>query len=218
MRINLIVAVDSNGGISKNNEIPWDIKEDMNFFHDVTKRVYTPNKKNVMIMGKNTWKKIPAQFRGLKDRITVVISTQMNHEELDQDNTTKTEAYLSKSLDEALTLCQTLNHCDKVFICGGASVYKAAMCVEIDEIYLTQIDYDYGCDNLIDLDDLDVEDLKKPYSAHSFMVQDHKNNIQVKATFKKFYNNHPPHLNVNPEEQQYLNLLENILNTGLMDL
>ena len=34
MQIYLSVCVDKNGGISKNNEIPWDIKEDMNFFID----------------------------------------------------------------------------------------------------------------------------------------------------------------------------------------
>lgn len=215
MRINLIVAVDSKGGISKDNEIPWEIKEDMNFFQDVTKRVDTPNKKNVVIMGKNTWKKIPAQARGLKDRINIVISTTMTKEELDQDNTTKTEAYLSKSYGEALDLCQKLKNCDTVFICGGTSVYSEAMYKPINEVYLTQIDYDYKCDNLICLDWLEAN-LRDPYpySLHSFMVHDHKNNMQVQVTFKKFYNDLPLRLNVNPEEQEYLNLLENILNAG----
>jgi len=32
MNLTLIVCVDSNGGISKSGEIPWDIKEDMHFF------------------------------------------------------------------------------------------------------------------------------------------------------------------------------------------
>ena len=37
MKINLIVCVDKNFGISKNGSIPWKIKEDLNFFQDMTK-------------------------------------------------------------------------------------------------------------------------------------------------------------------------------------
>ena len=44
--IALIVAVDIKNGISRNNIIPWKIKEDSNFFQDVTKRQYGLNKLN----------------------------------------------------------------------------------------------------------------------------------------------------------------------------
>lgn len=51
-KICLIVAVDSNNGISKNGQIPLRIKEYMNYFRDVTTKEYIPNKKNVVIMVK----------------------------------------------------------------------------------------------------------------------------------------------------------------------
>lgn len=219
MKINLIVAVDSKGGISKNGEIPWDIKEDMNFFQDVTKRNYTQNgtaQKNVLIMGKNTWKKLPETARGLKDRITIIVSSTMYEKELYTDNTTKSEVYLSQSLTSAIEMCQGWsNHCGKVFICGGGGIYKEAVKnLVMNEVYLTRIDKDYNCDNIIEgLDDTNLSfytfDL---YSSKTFQVTDRNNGEQVRVTFKKFYKEKP--VNKNPEEQQYLDLLENILNIG----
>ena len=73
--IALIVAVDIRNGISRDNIIPWKIKEDSNFFQDVTKRQYIKGKENAVIMGRNTWAALPAEFRGLKDRINIVISS-----------------------------------------------------------------------------------------------------------------------------------------------
>ena len=59
----LIVAVDINNGISKKGLIPWKIKEDSNFFQDVTKRQYEKGKVNAVIMGKNTWLSFPETIR-----------------------------------------------------------------------------------------------------------------------------------------------------------
>ena len=36
--LSLIVCIDKKYGFSKNNEIPWSIKEDSSFFLDVTKK------------------------------------------------------------------------------------------------------------------------------------------------------------------------------------
>ena len=38
--IGLIMAVDRHWGLSKDGLIPWNIKEDYNFFQDVTRREY----------------------------------------------------------------------------------------------------------------------------------------------------------------------------------
>src|SRR5438094_518225 len=65
--ISIIVAVDKQFGISLNNKIPWNIKEDTLFFNDVTKRVYKKDCKNALIVGKNTWLLLNEPF---KDRIT----------------------------------------------------------------------------------------------------------------------------------------------------
>ena len=49
IKTNLIVAVDSEWGISKQNIIPWKIKEDVNFFNDVTKRQYNHQQNAICI-------------------------------------------------------------------------------------------------------------------------------------------------------------------------
>ena len=141
LRTNLIVAVDSAWGISRKNAIPWSIKEDSNFFQDVTKRQYEKDKVNAVIMGKNTWKALPDTFRGLKDRINIVVSGSMTTEELNFDNITKTESYVVKSLDEGMELCNGMQtKLGKIFIGGGSSIYRQALeKYQIDEIYLTQI-------------------------------------------------------------------------------
>ena len=214
-RINLIVAVDSKWGISKQNNIPWKIKEDSCFFQDVTKRSYDPNKKNAIIMGKNTWKALPDAFRGLKDRINIVISSSMSDKELDLDNVTKSEAYIAKTLDNAMELCNKINP-GKIFIGGGSNIYKEALDkYNIDEIYLSQVKDDYNCDNIFPNESLILKlSQYKKDTEKTFKVNDENSKKNVDITFTKFYKNGLPQLNKNLEEQQYLDLLEDIIKTG----
>lgn len=215
-KTNLIVATDSKWGISKQNNIPWNIKEDSNFFADVTKRQYEKNKLNVVIMGKNTWKALPNAMRGLKDRINIVISSSMTEDELNIDNTTKTESYVVKSFNEGIKLCNKLNP-GKVFIGGGSSIYKEAIeKLNIDEIYLTKIQGDYGCDNKFPISSSKFDIFSyNVYSTKTFNCTDQNTKLPVEVTFSKFYKGElPAHLNINKEEQQYLDLLENVIKTG----
>ena len=64
-----ILAIDSKNGISKNGVIPWKSKKDMSFFYNVTKR-------NVVIMGKNTYFSIPQEYRPLKNRLNIVYTSE----------------------------------------------------------------------------------------------------------------------------------------------
>ena len=55
-KFSIILATDSNYGISKNNQIPWNIKEDMKFFKEITSHYSFDEDyvKNTIIMGRNT--------------------------------------------------------------------------------------------------------------------------------------------------------------------
>ncbi len=218
IRTTLICAIDSNSGISKNSTIPWKIKEDTNFFQDVTKREYVINKKNATIMGKTTWKVLPDTYRGLKDRVTIVVSSSMTKDELDMDNVTGSDSYVAKSLDEAYELCYNLD-VGKIFICGGSGIYNEVLNNKtIDEIYLTQINKDYNCDNKIEkLLSYIKNNNYKEYLSKYFMVNDLNSNTNVGIMFTKYYKNQlPQHLtyNINNGEKQYLDLLEQILRDG----
>lgn len=210
---NLIVAFDKKGGISKNGMIPWRIKEDSNFFLDVTKRSYVPNKKNAVIIGKNTWKSLPKLDRGLKDRINIVVSKTMTNNELNSDNGTGADSYLVKSLNDGIELCNKLQP-GKIFIGGGSNIYKEALeNYHIDELYLTKINHDYECDNIFPLNNV-VADYTE-HSSKTFILNDVINDKKIEVEFIKLYKGlQPLHLKANKEEQQYLDLLETVLKTG----
>ena len=138
MKINVIVAVDDKLGIGKNNKLPWDIPEDLAHFKNITTKFETLE--NVVLMGRNTWESIPNKFRPLKDRINIILSTQ----DLDLSNYKNT--YCFKSLVESIEWSK-LRKTEKLFIIGGAQLYKEAInFCKIDTIYLTRVYGNFECD------------------------------------------------------------------------
>ena len=63
VKFNIIVSTNKQGIIGCNNDLYLKCKEDMKHFQDITIGSYNPedkdSKKNVVIMGYNTWKSIP---------------------------------------------------------------------------------------------------------------------------------------------------------------
>ena len=76
MNINLIVAMCKNNGIGLNNKIPWKISEDMHYFSKKTSGNYPGdgNKKNAVIMGRNTWESLPKKYKPLPHRFNIVLT------------------------------------------------------------------------------------------------------------------------------------------------
>lgn len=232
LKINVIAAVDSEWGISKKGHIPWIIKEDTNYFQDVTKcvRDSAPNKKNAVIIGKNTWLSLPKvnnEFVGLKDRINIVVSntifSQLPHTSIFDGNDNvlfhSDGVYIVKSLQEAIELCNKLPVND-IFICGGSMLYAEALkTLTINKFYLTIIDHNYKCDNFFPVRDF-TKDIVCDYSK-SFTVTDVANNITPGITFFRYdlsggesYGCINDVLLINREESKYLKLLNTIINFG----
>ena len=69
-------------GIGYQNRIPWHVPEDMNFFRKTTIRTQDPNKKNVVIMGKNTWESI--KKKPLDKRINICLTTSIKKKDIGQ--------------------------------------------------------------------------------------------------------------------------------------
>lgn len=194
MNVSLIVAIDKKGGISKNGQIPFSIKEDQLFFQDVTKRNYGKNK-NAVIMGKNTYL---AMDKPLPDRVNIVVSSTL------VDDRVVVVRSLSKAIDEAKKL--EVGH---IFICGGKAIYEEAFKF-VTCVYVTYIDHDFECDNCIE-----VPTKYHVHKNYTFDLVDSKTGLVHVVNFNKmYYNVFPEHWIENKEEAQYLGLLEEILNEG----
>lgn len=126
IKLGLIVAQSSNNIIGINNDLPWVIKEDLQFFKETT--IGHP-----VLMGTNTFKSL--KYKPLPKRLNVIITTQpeLYIEYTDDENIqfyTSIEAAL-KSLDE--------QGFAKAFVIGGERMYREALTLGCDDIYITCI-------------------------------------------------------------------------------
>lgn len=119
--IRLIAAIDNKRGIAKNGAIPWDIPDDRRFF-----REQTSGKGGAILMGKRTYEAIG---HPLPDRRNLVLSKQQ----------------VSILGVETINNLQTLNTLSDIWVIGGAEVFNQTI-NQADELYLTHIESDFGCD------------------------------------------------------------------------
>ena len=214
-QLNLIVAMDTKNGISCKGYIPWNIREDMNFFQDVTTRKFPMSKMNAVIMGKNTWKTLPDSHRGLKNRYNVIVSKSMKEQELYSDNKTNTPSFICSDVEKSLELCKR-DDIGQIYVIGGKSIYEYFLKKPhiLDNIYITKIIKDYKCDNKIDTQLInDIPNEFKVDSHYKTTVVDRNTNENMVASFTKFIRNDLSPF-VNKEENAYIDLLKNVLDSG----
>lgn len=144
MQLSMIVATDMEGGIGKNNSLPWNnIPEDMKLFKDKTQG-------KPCIMGRNTFESIvKALGKPLPNRLNIVL-TQYAHK-LDMNNEYTNVCY-AKDAYEALQAAQY--HYDgnpdetgveDVMVIGGGQVYELLLPF-VETVYQTQINKTFDCD------------------------------------------------------------------------
>jgi dihydrofolate reductase len=101
---------------------------------------------NVVIMGRKTWDSVPERFRPLKGRLNVVLSRSFPSDPWDGSGSDK-EPIKLPSLTAALEGLSQSKTVDKVFVIGGAEIYKAALeAKEAKRILLTRVLTDFECD------------------------------------------------------------------------
>jgi dihydrofolate reductase len=116
--ISIIVAVDEDYGIGKDNNLLWHIPEDLKRFKKLTSG-------HCVIMGKKTWESLPG--KPLPNRKNIVL-TDNPLECIDCSIT----AY---SLEDAINKC---GNDEEIFIIGGGSIYKQFLPLA-DKLYVTHI-------------------------------------------------------------------------------
>jgi len=117
----IIVAVAQNRVIGKDNQLIWNIPEDMAHFKALTAG-------HTVLMGRKTWESLPPRFRPLPGRRNIVVSRQADY--------AAPGAELANSLEEGLALAATN---ETVFIIGGAEIYRQAMPLA-DRLEITEVE------------------------------------------------------------------------------
>lgn len=207
---NLIVAIDNKNGISKNNEIPWFIKEDLQFFKKTTLNSY-------VVMGKNTWLSLK---KPLKDRINIVISSTLQKSQLNTPDhifkdfqsclffLRKEITPLTYTSDYSPLYTQNVKKTN-IFIIGGSRLYNEAISYkECKNIYITEIYKNYNCDNFFPKLDkyyqlLNISNFNYDSDSDTYFRFLHYQRYNL---YTKFW--------FNTEETNYINLLKNILSNG----
>ena len=67
--MNIIAAICKNRGIGFKNQLPWKLKNEMQYFQKLT----TGNGNNAVVMGKNTWNSLPK--KPLPKRFHIVLTS-----------------------------------------------------------------------------------------------------------------------------------------------
>jgi dihydrofolate reductase len=117
----IIVAVARNRVIGRDNQLIWNIPEDMAHFKALTAG-------HTVVMGRKTWESLPPRFRPLPGRRNIVISRQADYAAPGAD--------VTNSLESALQLAADV---DTVFIIGGEQIYTQAMALA-DRLEITEVD------------------------------------------------------------------------------
>jgi dihydrofolate reductase len=129
--ISMIVARSRNHVIGKDNQMPWKISADLQFFKKVTMGY-------PIIMGRKTWESIG---RPLPGRRNVVVSRNTNYSAIG--------AELVGSLDQALEL---LKEFKRVFVIGGQQLFTQAF-PRADELFITEIKIQVDGDTYFEIPD-----------------------------------------------------------------
>lgn len=122
-----ILHADKEWGIGKKNGLMFSIPADMKFFRETTTG-------NVVVMGSNTLKSFPGG-KPLKNRTNIVLYP---------DGEDRDDCLIVHSLEELFVEIKKYDE-DKVFVIGGAMMYKTLL-PYCSEVLVTKVDAVGGAD------------------------------------------------------------------------
>ena len=210
---NLIACVNKHGLLGQENDLYASSSKDLHYFSQITKGHYK-SKQNIIVMGYNTWLSLP--HKPLKDRYNIVITKNHKHEIGDTCQL--------DSLDKVFPYIDTMKeNFGDVFIIGGASIYEQCLLKypeQLSTMYITEIDDSWtGDDNskyfhygsMLSRMKLIKEDNQK-CETRIYNPSDSKYEINYcNLRFMVYQKNEL----INSDEQQYLSLMNRIMNDGL---
>ncbi|HEY2648305.1 MAG TPA: dihydrofolate reductase [Puia sp.] len=122
MKLSIIVAASENNAIGKNNQMLWNLPEDMRFFKNTTWGL-------PIIMGRKTFEALGN--KPLPGRFNIVISRNPGY------TSGNSEVQNADSLINAIGLAKK-SDAKEAFIGGGGQIYKESILI-CDTIYMTRV-------------------------------------------------------------------------------
>ena len=141
-----MVAFDESRGIGIDGKLPWRLRRDMAHFVSITRDAPIDGQ-NTVIMGRKTWDSIPARFRPLEGRDNIVLSRKGSGAVASAGSNSGGEKMVRVESDFQNVLSELENTAGKVFVIGGAEIYRLA--IEMDgckRIFATRILGTFNCD------------------------------------------------------------------------
>ncbi len=129
--VSMIAAMTRNRVIGKDNDLPWHLPDDFQYFKEKTRGHH-------VIMGRKNFESLPEKFKPLPDRTNIIIT----HDTSYAAEGTITQTNLIKAISLAIE-----NGDNEPFIIGGGEIYKLALPLAT-RIYLTEIDATIDGDTL----------------------------------------------------------------------
>jgi dihydrofolate reductase len=129
----LIVAMNQDGVIGIDQQIPWKHREDMRHFRETTTG-------HILIMGRKTFDSLP-NGRPLNNRIHVVLSnTPEKYDALYRDNDS---VFFTRNnrLDDLMQCICNIYPGKHIFVCGGEEIYRILL-PRCGKLHITYIDHD----------------------------------------------------------------------------
>jgi dihydrofolate reductase len=131
MIISLIVAMDENGCIGKENRLPWHLPQDLKRFRTLTMGHH-------ILMGRKTYQSIGKTLPG---RMSLVVSRQ-DGEQLFKDR--DDQRLVFQTIETALSFARDRDE-KEVFVIGGGQIFRQVIDLA-DRIYLTVVHTQADCD------------------------------------------------------------------------
>ena len=132
--LNAILAMNQKGVIGRNNQLPWYIPEDLQYFKKTTEN-------HIVIMGRKTFDSLPNG--PLPNRINVVLTNRPN-KYIQLENMFQDQLYFVtfENLENTLQEIQK-NDKKQIFVIGGSQIYEKFYPL-YTKIYLTIVDDAYS--------------------------------------------------------------------------
>ena len=161
-KVSLIVAMDKNMGIGRDNDLMWHLPNDMRFFKETTEN-------QIVVMGRKNYDSIPEKYRPLPNRENVILTKNTSFE--------ASNCSVFHSLDAALSAYQSDKN-RKFFIIGGGQIYKLALEAKIlEEMFITHIDGNYDADTFFP--DFNESDWNKELLMSQAIDEKHRHGFKV---------------------------------------